>query len=88
MNAEKIREIRKQITPDLEELLRKIQESPHTKSLLYLLLSTDLGARLFVNGAAEDFVQIPGWLEAGYNCTNDADIVAYALAEALDWGEA
>ena len=91
MNAETIREIRKQMTPDLAELLKAIIKNNHRRILINLLASTDAEARQLITRLFEihqnNDLRIEGWLEAGFNCTNDADIVPYALAEALDSGE-
>jgi hypothetical protein len=90
MNAETIRAIRKQITPELADLLRKIGKHHDSRSLVRLLAATDEEARQLVIHQNEIYQSVvwrtPGWLEAGYNCTKDADIVPYALAEALDQG--
>jgi hypothetical protein len=92
MNAEAVRDIRAQITPEMAGLLRQIQGNgnPGAKDLLGWLLSTDEEAREFVNKDVRFYqlysLAIPGWLEAGWNCKNDADIVPYLLAEALDRG--
>jgi hypothetical protein len=87
MNAEQIRKIRKQITPELADLLRKIGNHPAPACLLVLLVAEDIEASFLIDGGylerRRKGLGIPKWLEAGYKYKK-SDIGPYVLAEALD----